>query len=145
MKKNFPLFLVAVLLAGCAEDPGEKLLQQKRDELTGVWLWVNTQYPTPFGSIVVSPVKSGTLYKVVFMGDKAEVFLQNRLVQKFSFEVSHHSNGDFYLDILTKEEVERSSIDMLGGKITFDKKTLTLYYLSSIYESKMLLSRIEIF
>ncbi len=148
MKKHVSLSLLFVVaaFAGCqSPDPMEDLLQAKRNELTGVWIWMNTEYPTPFGSIVVSSLESGTIYKVVFAGNKAEVFRQNHLVQKISFEVNKGSGDDFYLDVLTKKELENSSIDMLGGKILLNKKDLTLAYDTKSFRSNMRLSKLEIF
>lgn len=139
------LFFIAVFNGCESPDPLEDLLQTKTRELAGVWIWINTEYPTPFGSIVVSSLESGTIYKVVFAGNKAEVFRQNHLVQKISFEVNKGSGEDFYLDILTKNELEHSSIDMLGGKILFNKKELTLAYDTRSFRSNMRLNKLEIF
>ena len=132
-------------MVGCTPiDPLEEELHNKGNEISGVWIWISTKYPTPFGSITVSPVNTGVVYKVVVSGNKAEVFRQNYLVQKFTFEISRNRD-DYFLDVLTKEEIEYSSIDMLGGKISFDERDLTLSFDTQIFRSDMLLSRAEIF
>ena len=145
MKKTFLYLIICILIVGCAPtDPLEEELQNKENEISGVWIWISTKYPTPFGSITVSPVNTGVVYKVVVSGNKAEVFRQNYLVQKFTFEISRNRD-DYFLDVLTKEEVEYSSIDMLGGKISLDERELTLSFDTQIFRSDMLLSRAELF
>lgn len=147
MKKHVVLPLLLILIfSGCNSiDPADELIQNKTDELTGVWVWINTRYPTPFGSIVVSSLETGTIYKIVFTGNKGEIFRQNHLVQKITFEVRKGTNDDFLLDILSKKELENSSIDMLGGKISLSGRRLILGYSTSSFESEMLLSKLEIF
>jgi len=140
------IFMLALILSGCTgNDPLEDDLRNKTNELSGVWVWVNTKYPTPFGAIVVSTLDAGVIYKVVFSGTQAEVFRQNYLVQKFTFEVIRKSDGRYSLDIINKEEVEYSSIDMLGGNITLDDNELTLSYDTRTFRSDMLLNKLEIF
>ncbi len=140
------IFLLALALSGCTgNDPLEDDLRNKTNELSGVWVWVNTKYPTPFGAIVVSTLDAGVIYKVVFSGAQAEVFRQNYLVQKFTFEVKRKSDGTYSLDILDKEEVEYSSIDMLGGNIQLNDNELTLSYDTRTFRSDMLLNKLEIF
>jgi hypothetical protein len=145
MTKALFSLTILVLLAGCSKiDPIEEAINKKNTEVSGVWIWVNTKYPTPFGAITVSTLKTGILYKVLISGQNAEVFREDHLVQKFSFEI-RRTNNDYYLDILTKQEVEYSAIDMLGGKILLDKKDLTLSFQNNTFKSDMLLSRLEIF
>ena len=147
MKKHLiiPLFILAAFSACTPTDPANDLIQHKTDQLTGVWVWINTKYPTPFGSIVVSSLETGTIYKIVFTGNKGEIFRQNHLVQKITFEVKMGADDDFLLNILSKKELESSSIDMLGGKISLSGRRLTLGYSTSSFESEMLLSKLEIF
>lgn len=132
-------------MVSCAPtDPLAENLHNKANEISGVWIWISTKYPTPFGAITVSPVNTGVVYKVVISGNQAEVFRQNYLVQKFTFEITM-KNNDYFLDVLTKEEVEYSSIDMLGGKISLEERDLTLSFATQIFRSDMLLSRAEIY
>ena len=147
MKKHLIfLLLIALAFSGCTPaDPADDLLQRKTDQLTGVWVWVNTKYPTPFGSIVVSSLETGTIYKIVFTGSKGEIFRQNHLVQQITFEVKRGAEDDFLLNILSKKELESSSIDMLGGKISLSGRQLTLGYSNASFESEMLLKKLEIF
>ncbi|MEQ9101142.1 MAG: hypothetical protein RIF36_25680 [Imperialibacter sp.] len=145
MTKALFFLTVLVLLDGCSKvDPMEEAINRKNVEVSGVWVWVNTKYPTPFGAITVSTLKTGILYKVLISGKNAEVFREDRLVQKFSFEI-RRANEEYFLDILTKQEIEYSAIDMLGGKISLDKKDLTLSFQNNTFKSDMLLSRVEIF
>jgi len=136
---------IVIIFTSCSEtDPLEDALREKTNQLSGVWVWVNTQYPTPFGAIVISTIDSGVIYKVVFSGNKAEVFRQNYLVQKFTFEVRRGSD-EYFLDVTEKEELEYSTIDVLGGKILLEDGTLTLSYNTRTFRSDMLLNKLEIF
>lgn len=145
MNKLLFFLLVTALSVGCAKvDPLEEALNKKNVEVSGVWVWVNTKYPTPFGAITVSSLKTGVLYKVLISGKNAEVFRDDHLVQKFTFEI-RLTNSDYYLDIQTKHIVEHSAIDMLGGKISLDHKDLTLSFRNNTFQSDMLLSRVEVF
>lgn len=146
MNRTLLVLLIFLSSLACSEvDPLEEDLQNKTNELTGVWVWVNTRYPTPFGAIFVSTLNAGVIYKVVFTGRNAEVFRQNHLVQRFSFDVRKGAGDEYFLDITSKEELEYSTIDMLGGKISFNGKELRLSYDTQTFKSEMLLNRIEIF
>ncbi len=145
MHKAFIFLLLLSMASACEKvDPLEEALSRKITEVNGVWIWVNTQYPTPFGVLTVTSLKNEVVFKVLITGEKAEVFRQDKLVQKFSFEI-RKTGEEFYLDILGKEIIEYSAIDMLGGKISINDKDLTLSVDSRTFKSDMLLSRVEIF